>query len=282
MDHADPTPSATPRGTTGFTLKLVAIAGMTANHVAHVFMPVLPVVVGEMLFWLGGVTFPIMAFLLVEGYRHTSSLPRYAARLAVFAAISQIPYSLLFGAMGNVLITLLIGLFLLWAFDAVTSRLAFGGIAFAMIAASFWCDWGIIGPLMILAFYALRPQGNRRAILTCMAIPFAMTVVSAVAYLIQAANGADTLTLSGTAALLTSTAPFDDAVPLVGLPADFANAFVVQTCNLGYALVGYTLATLLLLRYGGQRGRPLKWLFYAYYPAHLLVLWLILQVVVGS
>lgn len=62
------------------------------------------------LYSLGGLTFPIMAYLLCEGYRHTSSVRRYAERLAVFAVVSQIPYSLLFGATGNVLITLLIGL----------------------------------------------------------------------------------------------------------------------------------------------------------------------------
>lgn len=267
--------SADRSGITGFVLKMAAIVGMTANHVSHIFMPVLPVVVGELLFWLGGITFPIMAFLLVEGYRHTSSLRRYAARLAVFAVISQIPFSLLFGSMGNVLITLLIGLLLLWAYDTIPSRAAFAAILFAALAISLWCDWAVIGPLMILAFYALRPQGHTRSILTCMLIPYAMTVISSAFYLSQAASGVDGLTLSGSAALVTSTARFDDAVPILGLPADFASTFVVQTCNLGYAIVGYTLATLLLLQYRGQRGRPLKWLFYAYYPGHLFAIWLI-------
>ena len=36
--------------------------------------------------------------------------------------------------------------------------------------------------------------------------------------------------------------------------------------------VGNGIAGLLLCAYIGQRGRPLKWFFYAYYPAHIAVL----------
>ena len=94
---------------TAFALKVAAIVGMTCNHIANVFGSELPEGAMVALYSLGGLTFPIMAYLLCEGYRHTSSVRRYAERLAVFAVVSQIPYSLLFGATGNVLITLLIG-----------------------------------------------------------------------------------------------------------------------------------------------------------------------------
>ena len=39
-----------------------------------------------------------------------------------------------------------------------------------------------------------------------------------------------------------------------------------------YGLVGCTAAIPLLLAYNGLRGKPLKWFFYAYYPAHITVL----------
>ena len=77
-------------------------------------MPEAPTVA---LYMVGGLTFPIMAYLLCEGYRHTSSVRRYAERLALFAVISQVPYSLLFGAQGNVLITLLNGLGHHWVLE---------------------------------------------------------------------------------------------------------------------------------------------------------------------
>lgn len=102
---------------TAFVLKVAAIVGMTCNHVANVFGSELPRGRHGRFVFFGRPTFPIMAYLLCEGYRHTSSVRRYAERVAVFAVVSQIPYSLLFGATGNVLITLLIGLGMLWLVD---------------------------------------------------------------------------------------------------------------------------------------------------------------------
>ena len=39
-----------------------------------------------------------------------------------------------------------------------------------------------------------------------------------------------------------------------------------------YPLVGCTATIPLLWAYNGGRGRPMKWFFYAYYPAHIAVL----------
>ena len=55
------------RGVSSFTLKVVAIVGMTFNHACYIFYPYLPAEALLLLFGFGGLTFPIMAFLLVEG-----------------------------------------------------------------------------------------------------------------------------------------------------------------------------------------------------------------------
>ena len=44
---------------------------------------------------------PLFAFLLVEGFQHTSDLKRYAMRLAGLAVVCEIPYNL--AMTGNVL-----------------------------------------------------------------------------------------------------------------------------------------------------------------------------------
>ena len=133
------------RGTSAFTLKMAAIAGMTCNHVANIFGDVMAPAATVFFFTLGGLTFPIMAFLLCEGYRHTSSIRRYATRLALFAVIAEVPWFLLWGPSLNVLFTLLIGLGLLWAGDHLR-RWAMG-----------WCLW----PALLPAGFATGPLRGR-------------------------------------------------------------------------------------------------------------------------
>lgn len=220
---------------TAFALKVAAIVGMTCNHIANVFGGELPGGIMISLYSLGGLTFPIMAYLLCEGYRYTSSVRRYAERLAVFAAISQVPYSLLFGATGNVLITLLIGLGLLWLLDHKRQNPVLCALGLLVgLAISSLCDWGIIGPLMILLFrhFHDRPRGVALA----MIVPFLGLGLPALSWALG------------------------DPTPL-------------SLGALGYYTVGFGLATLLMLNYNGRRGRPLKWFFYGYYPGHLLALW---------
>lgn len=217
-----------------FALKIAAIAGMTCNHIANVFGASMPEAPTVALYMVGGLTFPIMAYLLCEGYRHTSSVRRYAERLALFAVISQAPYSLLFGAQGNVLITLLIGLGLLWVLDRGNNALAKGAAVIGGIAFSVFCDWGIVGPLLIVLFWHLhdRPRGS---------------------------------------ALAMAVAALGLGIP--ALSQAVADPTPVTLGALGYYTVGFGAATVLILNYNGQRGRPMKWFFYGYYPAHLLALW---------
>ena len=183
------------------------------------------------LFAAGGVTFPVMAFLLVEGYKHTSNMKKYCARLLVFAVISQIPYSLFLGNNGNVLFTLLIGLGLLYADNHASSRIAFWLLTGAGCCISLLCDWGFLGIVMILAFK--RVEGASKC-------PTAIGI----------------------------------AIAGIGLPAasDLATVGVAGLPAFLYPAIGCTAAIPLTKSYNGTRGRPLKWLFYAYYPAHIAIL----------
>lgn len=270
-------------GITGFTLKLAAIIGMTANHVAHAFIAELPLFAAEALYWLGGITFPVMAYLIVEGYLHTSSPPRYLARLLIFALISQAPFTLLFGWTGNVFFTLAIGLILIWVHDTASSRLVNAGAIFAGMLVSLLCDWAVLGPLMIFMFFIFRT--HRNGVLITMAVPFATIFIPAalrIAGAFAGAEGALSANAAGALGLLVSFEQMADAVRMMGLPMDFANEMVVQVCSIGYALIGFTVATILILGYNGQRGPSMKWFFYVYYPAHLLVIWAVKAFIVGN
>lgn len=240
-----------------FALKIIAIAAMTCNHVANVFGPSLPGAADFILYSLGGMTFPVMAFMLVEGYTHTSSLRNYALRLFTFAVVSQVPYSLLWGAMPNVMFTLLVGLGILWLSDKVKSRAAAIGILLASIILTAGFDWGSIGIVVIYCFKQWR--GDSRGALKTTGLLVIILVLSN----------------------LTASPVFSEWFAQIGsgnfsfANFNWFNGGILR--EMGYAVLGCGCAGLLLNRYNRKRGRPLKWFFYAYYPAHLLAIWIIAQ-----
>lgn len=234
-------------GLSSFVLKLVAIMAMTCNHAGYVFYTHLPLEARCVLIAVGGLTFPIMAYLLVEGYTHTSNLPRYLLRMGVLALVAEVPFWLFLGHEGNVLFTLLGGLVVLWVVDNMEHRLLQLGGVLAIVLASWFCDWGAVGPVLVLLFYRLRTQPW--GIAAAMALPIAL-------------------------GLFSCAEPFANALA----EGSWRNLPFV----LYYAL-GNTAAIPLLYAYNGTRGKhPMKWLFYIYYPAHIAVLGIIHLAVFGS
>lgn len=258
-----------PHGLSSFALKAVAIAGMTANHAANMFSGHLPFEALCVLYGAGGLTFPVMAFLLVEGYRRTSNVKRYALRLGAFALVSQIPYGLFLAASGNVLFTLLIGLGLLYAYDHVRDRGAFWLLAAGGSIASLACDWGFVGVVMILLFKVLD-AGPRDA---------ATREPGAAANVLPAAF----LTPLGAVAAPVLLVVFAYVLPLAAeLAAGAPTGNWAALPDLLYFMVGCTLTIPLLYAYRGRRGLPMKWFFYAYYPLHITVLGLLYAGLFGS
>ncbi len=267
--------------TTGFTLKVLAILGMTANHVAHVFSMMLPWQAVAVLYSFGGLTYPIMAYLIVEGYLHTSNLRKYATRLFVFALVSQVPFWLCFGWPHlptaddgglnlDVFFTLLIGLGMLWAWNRFAGeRWKFALVAVAGVALSYFCDWALQGPIIVLLFYVLRERGVAGVWLT-MLLPYTLTLLPVLAELPASLAVGFT---AGANAVDFDLADSYVMLDIAGRPLLLRNDTFLYVCNAGYALVGFTLAALLICRYDGRRGRPMKWLFYVFYPLHLLVIW---------
>ncbi len=77
-----------------FKLKLIAIGAMLIDHIAFAFIRDSSLASGRIMHFIGRLTAPIMCFFIAEGYKHTRSFWRYFGRLLIFALISQVPYSL--------------------------------------------------------------------------------------------------------------------------------------------------------------------------------------------
>lgn len=222
---------------TSFDLKLVAIACMTFDHAAFIFLSALPFWAVCVMMSVGGATFPLMAFQLVEGYHHTSSVKRYCLRLGAFALVAQIPYALFLSNNLNILFTLLIGLIVLYLDDRINNRAAALACLAAGCALSIPCDWAVIGVALIYMFKKFPEQGSTQRVTARGACLFSClcTVIPAVS------------DMATTASL--SELPF----ALFGI-------------------VGSLIAYEMIARYDGRRGRSLKYFFYGYYPGHIAVL----------
>lgn len=178
---------------------------------------------------IGRVAFPIYCFLLVEGFEHTHDRKKYAMRLLLFAAVSEVPFDLVFNGKlletgyQNVFFTLFFGFAAMTGIRWVEEHgsragifqpfLKLGVIAVCMAAAHFVkTDYAAIGVLCIVVLYLFRKKKVWQITAGCIVFLWELTA------------------------------------PLAFVPIGF---------------------------YNGERGWKLKYFFYLFYPAHLLLLYLL-------
>jgi hypothetical protein len=229
---------------TAFQLKIIAIVGMFLNHVALALRGQFSLGPEIFLMIAGGFTFPIMAFLLTEGFKHTSDHGKYEKRLLVFFGISFLPHLFSLGSGMNIMFTLWAGLFLLGYRKKHGSNATFWLIAILLTLATALFEWGIIGPIVILLFGSIQNEKLRRIL---------PPIVFVLGLLIMGA-------------FLAAFFFF-----LANLGFDMSDA-VEESIAGAFFPIGSILAIPLLLMYKGERGRPMKTFFYVFYPAHLAFL----------
>ena len=218
------------------------ILAMTLMFIDHLGILVFP---GNVILRsVGRLAFPIFAFLLVEGYRYTHNLTAYLLRLLAGAAIAEIPYNLMVSGNiscpyhQNVLLTFVLGLLLISAVDKLRIQRVLP-ILFALFigyAAGELCmaDYGGTGVLIVLFFYLF--YGHPLMLL--------LSQIGLNCFLI----GGRMLEL-----------PLFGQVHFVPI-----QAFAI-------------LALVPIRMYHGRQGYHSKWFrvfCYAFYPAHMFLLWL--------
>jgi len=147
---------------TSAALQALAFATMLLDHIGLCFFPQLPALRA-----VGRLSFPIFAFLLSEGFVYTRDLKKYAARLFVFAVISEVPYQLMINHRvvgprpGNILFSLLLCLGALWCVKR-GGAWVWGAPALAVLAQAGGFSYGAYAVLLAVGFYLcrdMRPVG---------------------------------------------------------------------------------------------------------------------------
>lgn len=186
---------------------------------------------------IGRIAFPIFCFLLCEGVAHTSDPWRYALRLAVGAVISEIPFDLLF----------------LGGIDLGSSSVM---VTLLLGMPAVWCV--------------------RRSVRPCVQM-----VVIVLAVMLAELLGSDYGGM-GVLMILIFAIPMHWGIRLVSLTLLCWCMGGLPLSVLGVAVPVQVFAVLALVpieMYSGQkqwRSRVWKWVWYLFYPVHLLVLWLLL------
>jgi hypothetical protein len=257
---------------------------------------------------IGRIAFPIFCFLLVEGFLHTRNVKKYLIRLFIFAFISDIPFDLAFFAeIGlnhqNVFFTLFLGVSALACIDYVRhkDKDSFSGfyiflgkigvvIAGVLGALAFsTCMFSAIGYLISM----LIPVDEY--ILT-LAIGF---VGGVVAYICVANNWDEEKKIKVSSGLFATLFFFTLAEVMhtdyggwgvLAIVAIYAfrnarnNGFVwgVTALTVMNLFEGVAFLDLIFVRfYNGKRGRQMKYFFYAFYPVHLFLLFLVRYFILG-
>lgn len=73
------------------TIKYFAVFAMLIDHIAWCFVDTNSIL-GIIMHLIGRMTAPIMTYFIVEGYHYTRNVNKYLARLAIFAAVSWMPF----------------------------------------------------------------------------------------------------------------------------------------------------------------------------------------------
>ena len=234
-------------GLTANMLRTIAVIFMLSDHIWATALSF-----GDWMTYIGRMAFPIFAFQIAEGFVHTSNFKKYALRLLGFAVITEIPFNLFYSSRffnpyhQNVLFTLLLGLLAIKVIDGLKKDRSLKNIALSVLLLGLillasvvgFVDYNHYGVLTVIMFYLMRD------------FPFA--------WLGQRIG-----------MILINIVIFEGLVFPVEI---FGKTFEIP--SQGFAV----FALIPIWLYGNRKGKSSKILqygFYAFYPLHMLVLFLI-------
>lgn len=239
------------RGISQETLKLIACVTMLIDHVGatlvwnyYLHNPTLELYCFyNVLRLIGRIAFPIYCFLLAEGAHYTRNPKKYALRLAVGAALAEIPFDIAFFdgitlAHSSVMVTLLLGFGMIEAMKRVKGFWKIVIILpFYLAAELLGTDYGGLG-IEVIALFALT-RGMKYEKL---------------------------LQLVGLALLLIPGPKWNIGFMYANLEAFAVLAVIPIFCYSGKKL---------------SSSKAVQWAFYLFYPVHIAILVLLEVLIFG-
>ncbi len=146
---------------TSAVLQWIAVITMLIDHVGYYLLNDF-----EPFRMIGRLAMPLFIFMLVEGFKKTSSRPRYFARIFVTALIAEIPVYLLHISVmtdyyHNILFTMLLSFLALYATEK--GKFWFVAVPLVALAASaFNCEYGAFGVMLAVGFYLVNKYSPKQ------------------------------------------------------------------------------------------------------------------------
>lgn len=228
----------------GNVLKLMAAIAMVIDHIGVIFFPHVTV-----LRVIGRLAFPIFAFMIAQGCRYTRHRLRYFLTVFGVGAVCQLTLFLYNGSLKmNILLTFSLSVLLIYAMQILKELLFADDPAPMQLYAALLTFFTLLLGVILLGFYLDLDYGA-----TGVMVPLF-------------------------AALLHPPKTHDDTclhrldVPLTGV-LTMALGLLILAADDGGIQYFALLSVPLLCLYSGKRGKwKLKYFFYIFYPAHLLLL----------
>lgn len=226
---------------TTFVLKLIALTTMIIDHTGAALRPLYDTTIMR---YIGRISFPLYAFFIAEGCRKTSNIKRYMFRLFIFALISEIPYDLLFCNIHS-------GYMQPFVFLDFTRQNVFFTL--------------FLGVLAIFVYQTA--QKKRDPVVTWLGL-FSVAVILYSAEFLRTDYGA-----YGTILIFMLYVAKKRSQQAFAMIAGILLIYHDRLTATSYPFLIFALiSVVLILLYNGKQGPRLKWLFYAIYPLHLLIL----------
>lgn len=231
-------------------IKLIAIAAMTVDHLTWLMFPGLQRVwYVYLLHIIGRLTAPIMWFFIAEGCHYTRDIKKYAGRLFLFAVISHFAYTFAFGIP-----------FMPFSTGVINQTGVMWSLAWAVVLIAICRNESIPKPVQILSI-----------ILIC---------------LVSFPSDWSSIAVMCPFFLYLHRGNFrKQAFDIFLWAFVYAMVYFFAIDKMYGVLQMFTVLSIpVMANYNGERGswKGMKWLFYVYYPANLIVIGILRILLYGN